>query len=263
MQNTIQVFENQEFGKIRVIEKDGQPWWVLKDVCSALGLNSPHKVAERLDEDERNLIPVIDNVGRKQNTAIISESGLYAVVLRSDKPNAKTFRKWITSEVLPSIRKHGAYIKDDLLNAMAENSELTQEIIMQMLAERGKNESLKAKNEALLDYVCELAPKARYYDIILQCPDAVQTSIIAKDFGMTCVSFNKLLHGLGVQFKIGNTWLLYKEYANMGYTISRTYHINDKKTSIHTYWTQCGRRFLYDLLKYHGIVPDAEIYAVH
>jgi prophage antirepressor-like protein len=94
---------------IRMVMRRGEPWWVLKDVCEALGLGSPHKVAERLDEDERNQIPVIDSVGRGQDTTIINESGLYSVILRSDKPEAKRFRKWITSEVLPSIRKTGQY----------------------------------------------------------------------------------------------------------------------------------------------------------
>ena len=115
MLSDIQVFENKELGKISVIEIDNQLWWVLKDVCVLLGLSSPHKVADRLDENERNQIPLIDGVGRKQNTAIINESGLYDVILRSDKPKAKAFRRWVTAEVLPSIRRHGAYILDEVL----------------------------------------------------------------------------------------------------------------------------------------------------
>ena len=86
-----------------------EPWVVLKDVCNVLGLGSAHKVADRLDEDERNQIPLTDSLGREQETTIVSESGLYNVILRSDKPEAKPFRKWVTSEVLPSIRKTGGY----------------------------------------------------------------------------------------------------------------------------------------------------------
>lgn len=107
--NELQIFHYGS-NDLRTLQRDGEPWFVLKDVCQVLDLGSPHKVAERLDEDERNQIPVTDSLGRLQDTTIISESGLYAVILRSDKPEAKPFRKWVTSQVLPSIRKHGRYI---------------------------------------------------------------------------------------------------------------------------------------------------------
>lgn len=251
MKNRIQIFENDDFGTIRVIDIDGEPWWVLKDVCQALDLHSPHKVAERLDEDERNLIPIIDSLGRKQRTAIINESGLYAVILRSDKPKARDFRRWITHEVLPSIRKHGAYITDSVLDEMEKNQEFTEKLIFTLQAER-------AKKAAFINRLEKNAPKALYCDVILQCPDAMQTTIIAKDYGMSVIAFNKLLHGLHVQFKVGDTWVLYKEYADKGYTVTRTYHVNEKTAAIHTYWTQHGRFFLYDFLKWHGIIPEAE-----
>lgn len=107
--NELTVFQNPEFGEVRTLECNGEPWFVLKDVCDALGLGSPHKVAERLDDDERNQIPVINSYGRNQETTIINESGLYSVIMRSNKPEAKKFRKWVTSEVLPAIRKTGSY----------------------------------------------------------------------------------------------------------------------------------------------------------
>ncbi len=105
--NNLQIF-NYKDKEVRTIEKNGEPWWVLKDVCEVLTLGSPHKIADRLDEDEkgRNLIPTL---GGNQEMTVINESGLYNVILRSDKPEAKPFRKWITSEVLPSIRKTGSY----------------------------------------------------------------------------------------------------------------------------------------------------------
>ena len=105
MQKNIQIFESAEFGKVRVVQKDGQPWWVLRDVCKALGLRSANNVAVRLDEDEKGVIP-INTHGGKQNTTVVSESGLYATILRSDKSQARAFRKWTTSEVIPAIRKH-------------------------------------------------------------------------------------------------------------------------------------------------------------
>ena len=106
--NGLKVFNYQD-NEVRTAEVNGEPWFVLKDVCSVLGLGSAHKVADRLDGDERNQIPITDSLGREQETTIINESGLYSVILRSDKPEAKPFRKWVTSEVLPSIRKTGGY----------------------------------------------------------------------------------------------------------------------------------------------------------
>ena len=106
--NELKVFTYQET-QVRTIQKDGEPWFVLKDVCQVLDLGSPHKVADRLDEDERNQIPLTDGLGRQQETTIISESGLYTVILRSDKPEAKPFRRWVTHEVLPAIRRTGTY----------------------------------------------------------------------------------------------------------------------------------------------------------
>lgn len=106
--NNLQIFNNPEFGEIRTIQKNGEPWFVLKDVCNVLDLGSPHKVADRLEEDEkgRNLIPT---PGGSQEVQVINEYGLYKVIFRSDKPKAKPFTNWVTHEVLPSIRKTGGY----------------------------------------------------------------------------------------------------------------------------------------------------------
>ena len=105
--NELEIFKNEEFGEIRTVMKDGEPMFCLIDICRALEISNPSKVAQRLDDDERTKF----ELGRAGETNFITESGLYAVILRSDKPNAKKFRKWITSEVLPSIRKNGFYRK--------------------------------------------------------------------------------------------------------------------------------------------------------
>ena len=107
-QTAMQIFEYQG-NEVRTIQHGDEVWWVLKDVCRVLSLSTPHKVAERLEEDERNLIPLIDSMGRTQKNTIVNEPGLYSVILRSDKPEAKTFKRWVTHEVLPSIRKTGTY----------------------------------------------------------------------------------------------------------------------------------------------------------
>lgn len=112
----IQVFEYQS-NKVRTVDMDGAPWFVLKDVCEVLGLGNSRMVSDRLDEDEKG-VSKIDTLGGVQNVTIINESGLYNVILRSDKPEAKPFRKWVTSEVLPSIRKTGSYTMPKLSKEM-------------------------------------------------------------------------------------------------------------------------------------------------
>ena len=253
MQNKVQIFENRELGKVRVIIIDGQPWWVLQDVCKVLGLSNPTIVAGRLDEDEKLKIDPKSNLGSRSNTpvTIISESGLYAVILRSDKPIAKDFRKWITSDVLPTIRKHGAYIQKDVLEKMKNDGAFADELLRRLTQEQDKNKSLEIQ-------IRQTAPKVRYYDFVLQNKDAIQVSIIAKEYGMSAIKFNRLLNELGLQFRKGKTWLLYQKYAGNGYTITKTYMAEGKIVSIHTCFTQHGRLFLYETLKEHGILPEAE-----
>lgn len=141
----LQIFEYQN-KQIRTVEKDGTTWWVLKDICDALNLSSPHKVAERLDEDERCGIELRTS-GGLQNTTVINESGLYNVILRSDKPEAIPFRKWVTSEVLPAIRKHGAYMTPETLEAAILNPDTIIKIATALKEEKEKNQHLLKRIE--------------------------------------------------------------------------------------------------------------------
>lgn len=176
------------------------PWFVLKDVCQILGIGSPHKVFERLDEDERNQVPVIDSIGRKQETAVINESGLYNVILRSDKPEAKPFRKWVTSEVLPSIRKHGAYMTPETIEAAILNPDTIIKIATELKAEREKRQALEAQAEAD-------KPKVLFADAVA----AAQSSILVGELA-------KLLKQNGVD--IGQN-RLFKWLRDNGYLIRR------------------------------------------
>ena len=247
MENQVQVFENEEFGKVRVIDIDGQPWWVLKDVCDVLGLSNPSMIAARLDDDERAKF----NLGRQGYTNIIGESGLYAVILRSDKPNAKVFRKWITSEVIPSIRCNGTYITDETLRQMRENQVFAAALVEKLITE-------KSKNRTLITLIEAAAPKVNYFEKILQSENAIPVTLIAKDYGMSARTFNLLLNRLGIQFKMSETWVICQPYADKGYTISKTYFISEDKVSVSTYWTQKGRYFLHEFLDECGIVPVCE-----
>ena len=163
--NEIQIFDYKG-NKVRTVEKDGVTWWVLKDVCNVLEMkdNSAGEVVKRLDKDEYDSIGVTDNLGRQQNTYIVNESGLYNVILRSDKEEAKPFRKWVTSEVLPSIRKHGAYMTPEKLKEVILNPDTMIELCVALKDEQDKNKALQAINSKLTVDNQIMQPKADYFD---------------------------------------------------------------------------------------------------
>lgn len=164
--NGLQIF-TYNGNEVRTVQKDGEPWWVLKDVCEVLGISDARRVAERLEEDEWSQTPVIDTLGRPQATYIINESGLYNVILRSDKPEAKPFRRWVTSEVLPSIRKHGAYMTPETLEAAILNPDLLIRLCTALKDEQDKNKALQAANSTLAVDNQIMKPKADYFDEIV------------------------------------------------------------------------------------------------
>ncbi|MCL2816416.1 MAG: phage antirepressor KilAC domain-containing protein [Oscillospiraceae bacterium] len=248
--NQMQIFKHEEFGEVRTVMIDGEPWFVGKDITAILGYgNGSRDLNRHVDaEDRQNYRNGTFEISNRGMT-IINESGLYSLILSSKLPQAKAFKRWVTSEVLPSIRKYGAFIVEDTLSKMIGNSEFT-EALLDSLAEE------HAKNIALEDKIETLAPKARYCDKVLLSGEALQTSVIAKDYGMTAIAFNRLLHDLGIQYRIGNTWLLYKEYADKGYTKTKTYYTPGGTAVVHTYWLQKGRLFLYELLAFAGIFPQ-------
>ena len=251
MDKQLQVFENKDFGKVRVLEIDGQTWFVGVDATKILGYRNSRDALSKHVDDEDKSVAKCDTVRGKQNLSIINESGLYSLIFSSKLPTAKVFKRWVTSEILPTIRKHGTYITDGKLDELLTNPASVTKLFNLLKAER-------EKKDALLDYVEAIAPKAQYYDLILKCENSIPVSVIAKDYGMTAVSFNKLLNRLGVQYSVGGVWVLYKKYCNHGYTITRTYHVNKTTADVHTYWTQKGRHFLYEILKWFGVLPEAE-----
>lgn len=252
----INIFQNPSFGNVRCVEIDGEPWMVGRDVTDILGYgNGRDALAKHVDDEDKG-VAKCDTLGGGQDLAIINESGLYALCLRSKLPNAKQFRRWVTSEVLPSIRKTGGYqigisIPQDYpsaLRALADEYE--------------KNQSLTEENAAQKMMLSEYSPKASYYDVVLQTKDVVSISKIAKDYGKSAQWMNNYLRQKGIQYKQGDIWLLYQKYAEMGYTKSKTdiYAGNDGKqhSRMRTYWTQKGRLFIYELLKADGILPNIE-----
>ena len=248
--NELQIF-NFNNQPVRTVQLNNQPYWVLKDVCDVLELSNPTVVANRLEDDERAKF----NLGRQGEATVITESGLYAVILRSDKPNAKEFRKWITSEVLPAIRKHGAYATPQTIEQMINNPDFTIQLLTELKKERESVNLLAAT-------VKEYEPKVSYYDKILKNKSLMNTTVIAQDYGMSASAFNKKLHELRIQHKVGDQWILYIEHQGNGYVHSDPFIFTDKDGNNHitqtTKWTQKGRLFLYDKLKSIGILPSIE-----
>ena len=159
--NDLKVFENEAFGKIRVLEKDGEPWFVAADVCRALEIGNPTDTIKRLDEDEKARL----NLGLSGgDTNIVNEPGLYTLVLGSRKPEAKAFKRWITHEVIPSIRKHGAYMTPEALEAAITNPDYLLKVVTALKDETDKRRALEAANAALTVDLEIARPKAEYFD---------------------------------------------------------------------------------------------------
>lgn len=218
---------NYNSSEIRTLTLNNEPWWVLTDVCKVLELSNATKVAQRLEEDERSNF----KLGRQGEATIINESGLYSVILRSDKPQAKPFRKWVTSEVLPAIRKTGMYATDELLN----NPDLAIKAFTALKEERAKTKALTETVAVQQQQILEMKPKASYYETVLNCKDLLSTTEIAKDYGRSARWLNDLLHEMKVQYKQGGKiWILYQKYAEKGYTSTKTQTYNGKDGEVHT-----------------------------
>lgn len=262
----VQLFVNKELElEVRAVEINGEGWLVGKDVAEVLGYsNSRDALSNHVDDEDKASVAIYD--GRQnRNMTIINESGLYSLVLSSKLPGAKKFKRWVTSEVLPSIRKHGMYATDELLDnpdlLIAAATKLKEERAARLEAEK-KVKNLTLINAQQNQMIGELQPKATYYDLILQNNSLLAISVIAKDFGMSGTSLNKKLHEFGVQYKLGEQWLLYAKYHDKGYTSSKTQNYSrtdgSQGSKLHTYWTQKGRLFIYELLKQNDILPLIE-----
>ena len=247
--NELTIFENPEFGAIRTVELDGEPWLVGKDVAEALGYTNPRKALIDHVDDEDKGVTKCYTPGGDQDMTIINESGLYSLVLSSKLPTARKFRRWVTSEVLPSIRKTGGYNlpKDypSALRALADTEE--------------KRLALLAENEAQRQVIADFEPVRQYVDTILHSKGSLATSQIAADYGISARALNRILHEEGIQHKVNSQWILYREHMGKGWTDSRTIqfiHSDGRPDAkMMTYWTQKGRMMIHNLLARRGIVP--------
>ena len=255
----LQVFNHAEFGSVRTITVEGESYFVGKDVAEILGYSNTRKaLADHVDEEHKG-VTKCDTPGGVQDLTVINESGLYSLILSSKMPNAKKFKRWVTSEVLPTIRRHGLYAMDEVL----ANPDILINALLELKEERERNANLQAVVAVQNQQMIEMQPKVSYYDVVLNCADLVAISVIAKDYGWSATKLNQYLQQKGIQYKQGGKiWLLYQKYAEKGYTSTKTHSYpgsdGSTHTKVHTYWTQRGRLFIYDLLKADGILPLVE-----
>lgn len=254
----LQIYKNAELGSVRTTVIGVEPFFVGKDVAEILGYSNPQKaLRDHVDEEDKTLNDSFTVNGTKG--VLINESGLYSLILRSQLPKAQKFKRWVTSEVLPSIRRHGMYATDELI----ANPDLAIAAFTALKEEREKRMALEEVAAVQKQQIAEMQPKATYYDVVLKCKDAVNISVIAKDYGWSAQKMNEYLHQKGVQYKQSDIWLLYQKHAGCGYTKTNTHIYKDgcgsEHTKVHTKWTQKGRLFIYSLLKADGIFPQIEM----
>lgn len=268
--NELKIFENPEFGSVRLVEIDGEPWFVGKDVAEILGYSNSRKaLADHVDDEDKNDgVTIRDSIGREQKPILINESGLYSLILSSKLPTAKQFKRWVTVEVLPTIHKHGAYMTPEAIEKALYNPDYLIALANTLKDAQEKNKALTeqvfAQNQqidAQTQQIAELEPKGAYYDIILQTENTMTTTQIAKDYGFSAQLFNKILHELEIVYPQNGSWVLYQQYANSGFGKTNTYTYwkgDGENSSLSLVWTQTGRLFLYEKLKSHGILPVVE-----
>ena len=229
------IFENPEFGAVRSILIDGDPWFVAADVCKALELEKTNRALSRLDDDEKGAHSV-STPGGRQRMSIISESGLYSLILGSRKPEAKAFKRWITHEVIPSIRKHGAYMTDSLLDALEAHPEAVPEYLNRLRSENARNRELTRRLRLAL-------PKAEYYDAFVDPADCTNIRTTAKELGVPEKQFTRYLEEKKYLFRDKNRKLFPRAVKkSAGLFLVRDFYTERGKLGHYTLITPAGKR---------------------
>lgn len=244
MENKLMIFENDAFGKVRTLNLNGEPWFVAVDVCSVLDLSNPTIAVSRLDEDERAKF----NLGRQGDATIVNEPGLYTLVLGSRKPEAKAFKRWITHEVIPAIRKHGVYITDEKLKLFAEHPELLDALMKSLYAAHAENLRHRTERQTLL-------PKADYYDAFMDADGCTNLRTTAKELNVPERWFARFLQQTGFLYRspAGNL-MPYAIPRNRGLFRVRDY-VRNGHGGAYTLITPMGKSLFRELLRCGEALP--------
>jgi prophage antirepressor-like protein len=250
--NELQIFKNDEFGEIRILMRDGEPWFVASDICKVLELSNITETLKRVDEDELSITEVIDSLGRRQQVYIVNEAGLYNLILLSRKSEAKKFKRWITHEVLPSIRKHGAYLTPEKIEEVLLNPDTIIQLAQQLKEEKQKR--LEAEKTIQI-----MKPKAEFFDAVAGSKDAIDMNRAAKlIYEETRMGRNKLFKLLREKGVLMKDNIPYQEYIDKGYfrTIEQKYTKPDGTTHIYikTLVYQKGLDFIRKVIKEDNVI---------
>lgn len=263
--NEIKVFENADFGTIRTAtDENGKTFFCGADIAKALGYkDTVNALKSHCKEDGVVKHHIIDSIGRQQEAKFITEGNVYRLITHSKLPTAEKFESWVFDEVLPTIHKHGAYMTEQTIEKAITSPDFLIQLATQLKTEQEQRKQLELVTKVQKQQIAELQPKADYCDSILSCQGVMPINIIAKDYGKSAIWLNQHLHAKGVQYSMDGVWVLYQKYANKGYTVTKTVPYTNpytglKEFNVHTYWTQKGRLFIYDLLKADGILPLIE-----
>lgn len=247
--NELQIFKNTEFGEVRVIEQNGEPWFVGKDIADILGYsNTRDALAKHVDSEDKG-VAKCDTLGGRQEVTIINESGLYSLVLSSKLPEAKKFKRWVTSEVLPAIRKHGTYMTPETLEEAILNPDTIIKIATALKEEQDKNKVLQAANSALTVDKQIMQPKADYFDELVDRNLLTNFRETAKELGIKQNEFIQFLLDKKYVYRDKRGKLMpYADKNNGLFEIKETFNEKTQWSGTQTMITPKGRetfRLLY------------------
>ncbi|MEB7752526.1 phage antirepressor [Staphylococcus pseudoxylosus] len=247
--NELQLFQNSKFGNLEVLTIEGKEWFPATEVAKKLGYKDPYKAIKQHTKLKGWANHLVPSMGGNQNKKFIDEGNLYRLITNSKLPQAEEFEEWVFEEVLPSIRKHGIYATDSVIEQTMKDPDYIINILMEYKQEKENNLILKQE-------IGELKPKADYVDEILKSPGTMTITQIAADYGLSAQKLNKLLHEARIQRRVGKQWVLYTEHMNKGYTKSETINIvrsdGTPDTQPQTKWTQKGRLKIHEILTEFG-----------
>lgn len=226
----LRIFNSEEFGQIRTVVIDNEPWLCLADICKALELTQPSKVKERLKEKGVRSIPTLTN-GGTQNLLYVDEGNLYKTIFQSRKESAEKFSDWVTSDVLPSIRAHGIYATDNAIDQIMNNPDFGIQLLTKLKEERTARVKAEKKNA-----------------ILMHVNKTYTATEIAKELGLkSATQLNKILEEKKIQYHVNGTWVMYSKYSNLGYEEIKQEVLDSGRVIYHRRITQLGREFILKL----------------
>lgn len=255
IKNELQIFNNPEFGEIRTVEEDGRVLFCGSDVAKALGYTNPSKaLSDHCKGVTKRYTPTKSGT---QEMSFIPESDVYRLAFGSKLPNAERLTDWIVEEVIPSIRKHGAYMTPEVIERTLTDPDYIIQLATTLKEERQKRKALESENERQKQVIADFEPIRQYVDTILESAATLTITQIAADYDLSARTLNKILNEEGVQHMVNGQWILYKRHMGMGYTKSKTIQFTRSDgtpdTKMSTQWTQKGRLFLHNILTARGI----------